>query len=226
MLTTDRAVRARLAAPDGRADASGGPMVARRLVDVLLERGRARGRRRELRRIDDGLPELLDGIARALRSGASLPQAFAEGCTRADDVVRASLVDAGRALELGSGLAGALERWAMRYPTPSVRLTVAALTLGLEAGGTTAQAVDAVASRVRDRLLLAREVAASTAQARASVAVLVAAPPFAAVVLGGVDQRSVGFLVGSPAGWLLLTVALALDGVGWWWMRSLIERVV
>lgn len=186
----------------------------------------ARRQARELRRLDDALPGFLDALARALRSGASLPQAVDEGYQRADPVVRRSLVEVRRAVHLGVGLATALDDWARRCPTPAVRLTVASITLGLEAGGTTAQAIDAVASRVRDRLLLGREVAASTAQARASVTVLVSLPPLAAVLLGGVDGRSVGFLISTPAGWLLVVIAVALDLLGWWWMRILIGRLV
>jgi tight adherence protein B len=126
---------------------------------------------------------------------------------------------------LGHGLGPSLVAWSHAFPSAPVRLAVAAITLGIEAGGTTAQAVDSVASRIRDRLLLRREIAASSAQVRASVAVLVGAPPLAALVLGGLDGRALRFLFLAPAGWVLLAVSLGLDTVGWLWMRKLVAKV-
>ena len=178
----------------------------------------ARGRRDA--RIETELPELLESVARSLRSGAALPTALREaaatGSGAADDLV---LVLA--AADHGLGLADALDGWARHRPTPAVRLVVGALAVALVSGGSPARGVDGVAITLRERAEVDREARALATQARAS-AVVVGAAPLAFGLLGVLgDERTAEFLLGEPAGLACLTAGVALDGVGAWWMHRI-----
>jgi tight adherence protein B len=121
----------------------------------------------------------------------------------------------------GGGLANALEQWRRRRPRSDVGLVVAALALAAETGGGQAKAVDGVAAGLRQRLAMRADLRAAAAQARLSAMVIAAAPVgFAVVVPSGVGGP-IHVLLGSTAGLALLAAALALDGVGAWWMVRL-----
>lgn len=185
---------------------------------ALLALHLARGRRAA--RLEAELPALLEAIARSLRSGAALPTALAEAATTgsvAADDLASVLAEA----ERGLGLGEALDRWATRRPTPTIRLVVGALSVASSSGGRPARGVDGVAATLRERAEVDREGRALATQARAS-AVVVSLAPLAFGVFGAVgDERTAAFLLGSPAGLGCLAAGLVLDAVGAAWMHRI-----
>lgn len=118
-----------------------------------------------------------------------------------------------------------LDAWAARTPAPGVRLLVAAASLGHEAGGAQARALDQVAATLRERLALQRETRALASQARASAALMVVAPVGFAAFTAATDAEVLGFLVGTPVGLVCLAVAVVLDALGALWMARLTQGV-
>ncbi len=227
--STDR--RLRVLARSSRADAP----VERGLVPLAWARRslrrRAAGLRhrdpRRARRADQAVPPLLEGVARELRSGASLGAAVAVAAADLDG--RHPGVDPGSsdlvaALGRGVSVPVAVARWRDALPTPARRLAGTAMTVASETGGATAAVIDGVADTLRDRVALEREVAALSSQARASAVLLVVAPIVVAVLAAAADDRIASFLFGSPAGWACIVVGLLLDAVGAVWMRITVER--
>lgn len=182
----------------------------------------ARGRR--ARRIDAQLPSLLDAIGSSLRAGASLRQAVLESATTAAAPLGRALGPAVLATHAGSSLADELDRWAGSCDSSSVRMAVAALSLGLRDGGPQTQAIEGVAATMRDRLALSGEIRALSSQARASAAVIVVAPVVFTIVSAMVDRDVLEFLVGSPAGLACVAVGFGLDAAGAMWMAAIMRR--
>ena len=177
-------------------------------------------RGRSGRRVDAALPALLEGVARSLRSGATLQGALAEQSSaagRLGDDLR-TVVEATNG---GVPLVVALDAWPARCPTPGVRLAVAALALAAEAGGAAARAVDGVAATLRANLAVAGEVRAQAAQARLSGLVIALAPLAFATLAAGTDRRTAAFLLHSPLGSACLAAGLTLDGIAAWWMHRI-----
>ncbi len=179
---------------------------------------------RDATRRDEQLAPTLERMAADLRAGSALGPAFiaAAGATPAplgDDL---RLVAA--EVEHGAALSLALNRWGDRADagTP-VRLAATALSLAAEAGGEVARAVDRVAATVRERRDLRAEVRALATQARASAAVLVAAPLGFAVLVAGIEPTAITFLVTSPAGLGCLAGGLCLDALGAAWMARILR---
>jgi tight adherence protein B len=104
-----------------------------------------------------------------------------------------------------------------------VRLAVAALLLGAEAGGAHARALDGVAASVRARLGVVREVRALSSQARLSALVIGGAPLAFAVLAAGADGEGARFLLRTPLGLGCLSGGLLLDAVGALWMHRLAQ---
>lgn len=188
--------------------------IARRLLVPFL-------RERTWWHFDERLPDAVAAVARGLRSGASLRGALADAAAAAPEPVAGALRDVVAGAEAGVPLTVALDAWARRCPRPNVLLLVAALSLAHDTGGASAQAVDGVAATLRRRQAARAETVALATQARMSAYVLAGAPLVVcllALVTGG---GSAGFLLGTPVGLGCLSLGLALEGLGAWWMVRL-----
>ncbi len=185
----------------------GGPVL---LLAALRGRGAIR--------LERSLAELLEAIARALRSGASLRQAVTAAAGAgsgplARDLTQ-TMADVGRGADFGVALDG----WGQRRCVPSLRLAVAALTLAAETGGAQARALDRVAATVRDRLAVRSEQAALGSQARASALVMGVTPVAFALLAGVTDPRTADFLLHRAPGLACLSLGLVLDAAALVWM--------
>ena len=177
-------------------------------------------RSRRSAKAEAALPEVLEGLARSLRSGASLRLAFAEVAAAegplADDLRRVAT-----AADHGAELRAAIETWARTRALPGVQLAASALCLGIEAGGPQARAVDGVATTLRQRLGVAAEARALGAQARMSALVIAVSPLAFCALASASDARTGRFLLHSGTGQLLLTAGVTLDAIGAFWMTRL-----
>ena len=181
--------------------------------------GLGRGRRGRL--VDRQLPGALDRMGRALRAGTSLRSAFGVTAEGAPVPLAGELARLDAELGAGEPLATVLVRWGDRCPTPGVRLLVAAATLGHEAGGAQARAVDGVAATLRERQAVQREARALASQARASAAVVVLAPVGFAAFSAATDPEVLAFLLGTGPGLACLVLALGLDVAAAVWMARI-----
>lgn len=197
--------------------ASFAPVVSRLAAPLL--------RSRADRAVERDLPDALDAVARSLRSGSSLRQAVEEASESAAGSLGGDLDRVRRALHHGEPLADALGRWTAERPLPGVRLSVAALSLGAETGGASAQAVDGVAATLRTNLAIAGEVRALSSQARLSALVIALAPLAFAFLAATTDGSTASFLLRTPLGVACLLLGLVLDAIGWLWMRRITAAV-
>jgi tight adherence protein B len=189
------------------------------LLTLACLRGRA------ARLADAALPEAVEAVARALRTGATLALAVAEVAERTDGPLGDDLRIVAGEVAAGRSLVGALDGWAARANTPGARLVAAAVALSAETGGAAARALDGVAATLRANHGVLGELRAQAAQARASALVIALAPLAFGVLALGTDRRSAAFLLGTPVGLACLLAGLALDGVAAWWMQRITASV-
>ena len=185
------------------------PLLAPRWLSLRSERRRVAA-----------VPEVLDAVARGLRSGASLIQALEEA-SREEGPLAGELALVVAEAQRGAGVAPALDSWARRRPSGPVRLAATALAMGAEAGGATARTVEGVASTVRQRLAVAGETKALTSQARISAQVMALAPLGFCAIGAATDPALARFLFVTPLGWVFLATGAALDLAGAVWMHKL-----
>lgn len=173
------------------------------------------------RRLEAALPDVLEAVARGLRSGASLRGALAEAGAGAQGPLGVDLRRLSADVDHGEPLPAAIDDWVRRRPLVGVRLSAAAVLLASEAGGAPARAVDGVAATLRSRLDVAAEVRALASQARISALVMVAAPLAFAAFSTATDRKTRAFLLGTPVGLACLVIGIGLDAVAAVWMQHL-----
>lgn len=167
------------------------------------------------------LPDGLERVAAALRSGVSLASAIEEAGRSLPDPLGAELVEVAAATRHGRPLVEALDQWAATRPDPGTRAAATVLVVAAGAGAAPARAVDGLAATLRERAQMAAERHAAAAQVRWSALILSAAPLGVAVLLGASGSAAGRFLFGTPAGWTCLALGLAADAAGAAWMARL-----
>jgi tight adherence protein B len=151
----------------------------------------------------------LEVAAREVRTGSSVGVAVAEAMKRAGD----------DADDLRKALAA--EATDVRA---DVALAAQAARRASSVGQHPAAVFDRAAATLRERAACRDEQRAHTAQARLSARVLTIVPvAFAAfTVTTNPSVRQV--YLGSPVGALVVVAGAALNVIGWWWMRRIVER--
>jgi tight adherence protein B len=180
-----------------------------------LRRARALTKRRSQ------LPQALELLAGAMRSGSSLPFALGEAGQATSDPLGPELAVLAHGANQGQPMAAVLDGWTSRHDDPGTRLAATAMVLATVVGVAPARAVDGVAATLRERLEVDAERHALASQARTSAVVLSAAPLLFALLLSTSDGQAGRFLLHSRAGWLCLAAGLGLDVLGAWWMARL-----
>ncbi len=169
------------------------------------------------------LPDLLQLVASALKSGFSLPQAL-------DAVVREDAQPAAgefaRALaeaRLGGDLEDCLETVADRMASDDLRWTVMAIRIQRRIGGNLAEVLTTTASTIRERGFLRRQVHALSAEGRLSAYVLIALPIAVAGFLFVFNPKYMRPLYTTLVGEVMLGGAAVLLVLGMIIMRQMIK---
>ncbi len=158
---------------------------------------------------------LLDAIARQVRSGSSLTNAAI------DEIDRGSpLADVVDRVASGSSFADALA--AMAPGQADLALTVQALSATAHLGGPIAATLDEGAAVLRERAAARAERRAQASQARLSARVLTIVPLAFAMWSALVSQRTRDIYVTTVAGGVCAVCGLALNLVGWRWIKRII----
>ncbi len=183
----------------------------------------ARRRRRSTRvRIaaQEDFPEALESLAEAIRAKGSLRLGILEVAASCPPSVAPAFQRAASLLESGLSLEDAVEELTVVADLPGSAALELALRTHVEAGGNLPGALEALAASLRQRNSIRRELDSLTAQARLSSVVLALAPlGFAALsYVLGLGGR---FLLRTPQGLGLVVLGLALEGVGFLWVRRI-----
>jgi tight adherence protein B len=131
---------------------------------------------RRLKKLDRQLPDILNIVAGSVRTGSSLFQALDRVAKEAEEPSRSEYLRVVRSMSLGSTLETALNNLLERIPTEDVEMLVTAITIQQQTGGNLSQILDLIATTVRERHRILREIEVLSAQQRLSAVLLAALP--------------------------------------------------
>ncbi len=186
------------------------------IVGIMLGRSYLRylGKRR-ISRFEEQLPDTLSILASSVRGGFSLFQALQLIAKEASEPSKSEFLRVMQQISLGAPMDDALADLARRIPTEDVDILVTAIGLQHQTGGNLAHVLDIVATTVRERHRVQREIRSLTAQVRFSAMLLGALPFLLAGALFVISPTYIGHIF--VWGWVLLlpggAVALSLVGM-------------
>jgi tight adherence protein B len=180
-------------------------------------------RTRRLLKFEEQFPEALDLLSRALKAG----HAFTTGLGMIAEEMPAPIGPEFQLLHdqqnFGLPLPDALKEFARRVPLLDARFFVTAVLIQREAGGNLSEILDNIATVIRDRFRVKRQIRVISAHGRLTGWVLVAIPPSLGAVLFVINPKHWATLVGNPLGVKLIIAAIALQVTGTLIIRKLIR---
>ena len=169
------------------------------------------------------LPDTLQLMSGSLAAGLSLAQSVdtivREGVEPIGSEFRRVLVET----RLGVSLEDAFEGVAERFDSKDFAWVVMAIKIQRQVGGNLAELLETVASTMREREYMRRQVDALAAEGKLSAMVLGGLPPLFLLYLVVANRDYVMPLFTEPLGWLMLLGAGMLLSVGVFWMSRLIK---
>ncbi len=169
------------------------------------------------------LAETLQLISGGLSAGLSMPQAIDTVVTEGAEPMRGEMRRALAETRLGVDLPDALEGVAQRMDSQDFAWVVMAIQIQREVGGNLAELLTTVSDTLRERDYLRRQVQVLSAEGRMSAYVIGALPPALFLYMLFVRPDFVRPMYTTVPGIVMLALALAMLGLGFFVMSRLIR---
>lgn len=174
---------------------------------------------RRLTNFDRQLPDLVQALAGALRSGSAVQPALHHLVAQAEPPLSQEFGLMLREQRLGVGFEQALQQLHERIPTHACSLVVSSLTLAIRTGGNLADTLDGIAQTLRARQHWLERVRSLTAQGRMQSVIMAGLPPLLFAVLSVLEPEAMRLMWTTPVGWAVMAVICVLETAGIIWIR-------
>lgn len=169
------------------------------------------------------LPEMVDELARAARTGRSIEQCFTLVAADTPTPLGEELRLCACKLDMGIGLRGALTGLPERTGLVSLNILVMALSVHLLTGGDLVGVLERLSRTVRERIQFLGRVRAATAASRATALLMVILPPGIFAFFLFRDPEYLTKLFDARWGRLLTIMAFVLDVIGVVWVVRILR---
>ena len=182
--------------------------------------------RKRLQRIDrfeELLPEGIDLVVNALKSGFSLESSLSLVAQEIPDPLGPEFAITFEEQNLGLDLLQALDNMNRRMPSEDLKIMTTAISIQKKTGGNLAEVLGKIARLIRERFYLRREIRTLSAQGRLSGLTLVLLPLIMAVILTVLSPTYVKTLFDDPAGQYMVGTAVVLQVIGIVVIRRIVD---
>ncbi len=176
-----------------------------------------------LKKFEEQFPEGLDVLSRAVRAGHAFQSALGMAADELPEPTGPELKKVFEQQNFGLPLRDALDQLAGRVPILDVKFFVTAVLIQRDSGGNLAEILDNLASVVRERFKVQRQVRVHTAHGRFTGYVLLALPASLAVLLTMINPEHMAPLFREPMGHMMLGATVVMQIVGYFWIRQVIK---
>ena len=182
-----------------------------------------RDRDRRVGRFEEEFPESIDLLTRAIRAGHPLSSGMRmvaeEGPPTVAEEFRQSFEEQRFGLPFEDALLGMVDRTNL----VDVRIFAIAVLIQREVGGNLAEILENLAETIRGRFYIRRQLRVYTAQGRLSGYALAALPIVVGALFFLIQPEHIGLLFTTNIGWFMVGVAVVLQLLGVFWIRSIIN---
>ncbi len=159
------------------------------------------------------LPDALDMLSGALRSGYALTRGFQVVAAQMHPPISEEFERVLQDVQVGISVSDALDGLLARTDSYDLELMVSAIQTQLTMGGNLSEVLDKIAGMIRERVRLQGEINAATSEGRMSAGILVAMPIIMAVIISVVNpgyldplfEERLGIMMLIGAGLLMVT---------------------
>jgi tight adherence protein B len=186
---------------------------------VILRRKRSK----RFYKFEEQLPEAIDMLGRAIRAGHPLSSGLKMVADEAKDPVAGEFRRTHEEHRFGLAFEDAMLAMADRVGIVDVRILVTAILIQREVGGNLAEVLDNLASVIRARFNIRRQLRVYTAQGRFSGYVLAVLPIAVGAAIYSLNPPYMKLLFTDPMGKLMVTFAVIFQIIGFLWIRKIVN---
>jgi len=180
-------------------------------------------RTRRILKFEEQFPEALALISRALKAGHT----FTTGLAMVGEELPAPIGHEFKLLydqqNYGMALPDALKDFAKRVPLLDARFFVTAVLIQRESGGNLSEVLENIATVMRDRFRVKRQIRVISAHARMTGMVLIGTPPTLALILLLINPNHLDKMLSTELGVQMIVAAIIMQIVGSLIIRKLIR---
>lgn len=178
--------------------------------------------RRYYQNFNDQLPEALDLLARAMRTGHALTSGMEMIANELEDPISSEFAATVDEINLGLTMKEAFDNLCERVPLSDLRYFAIAILVQRETGGNIAEILDNISRLIRERVQFHRQVKALTAEGRYSAGVLIALPILMFIYIYFTNYEYLSLLWKEEMGHYMLFGAIVMQVIG----AYVIKRIV
>jgi tight adherence protein B len=160
------------------------------------------------------LPETIDLLTRALRSGHALSSGLTMVVEEMEDPVKSEIGAVVDEMKLGISLQDALANLCKRVPSPDLKFFAVAVLLQKETGGNLTEILDRISLLIRERMKFKRHVKTLTAEGRLSAVILLLLPVALFLYMYTVNYDYISMLWTVEEGYYLLVGGIVMMLLG------------
>ena len=186
--------------------------------------------RKRLARFSEQLPNTITLLANSLRAGSSFLQGVELVTREAQPPISEEFERVVREMSLGVALQPALGNLVRRVKSEDLELMVTAINIQSQVGGNLATVLDSIAFTIRERIRIIGEIKVLTSMQRYSGYVITLLPVGLAGILFLISPTYITALfrnppttLGLPTGVIFLIVGLISMGIGYFFIRRIVD---
>jgi len=174
-------------------------------------------------KFDEQLPEALDLLSRALKSGHALTSGIEMITDEMEEPIKSEFAATIDEVNLGLTLKEAFDNLCERVPSTDLRFFAIAVVVQKETGGNLAEILDNISRLIRERMAFGRQVKALTAEGRLSAMVLIGLPIFMFLYIYLVNYEYISLLWSEKIGLYMIAGAIVLQIVGAYFIKRIVS---
>ena len=182
-----------------------------------------RRRTKRMHAFEEGLPEAIDLLGRAIRAGHPLSSGLKMVADETQEPIAGEFQRTFEEHRFGVPFDEAIQDLADRVDIVDVRILVTAILIQREVGGNLAEVLDNLASVIRARFTIRRQLRVYTAQGRMSGYVLAALPIVVGAIIYLLNPDYGTLMFTRPLGRVFLGTAAVMQVIGYLWIRKIIN---
>jgi len=180
---------------------------------------------RRLKKFNDGLPDAIDMMSRALRAGHSMTASINVIAEQAAEPVRSEFSEVFKQQNFGLPIREAMTQMLERVPSQDLRVLVTGILVQKETGGNLVEILDRTAHTIRERLRIHGEIRTHTAQGRLTGYILCGLPIVMLVVINFLNPGYSDVLLDTPTGHMISYIGIGLLITGGLIIRQIINGI-
>lgn len=175
------------------------------------------------KKFNDQLPEALDLLSRAVRSGNALSAGLGMIAEQCEDPISSEFSATVDEINLGLTMNEAMENLCERVPISDLRFFTIAVLVQRETGGNIGEILDSISRLIRERIQFKDHVAALTAEGRLSAAVLIGLPIFMFIYMYLTNYEYISLLWTEKLGHYMIYGAIILQIIGAYVIKRIVD---